>query len=60
MIGKRLAALNAPVQDLGAADEFPDFDVVAAVVALDDPQKVMSLWFSHEGRDYPQAAIISP
>jgi hypothetical protein len=54
MIGKRLAALNALVQDFSAADEVPDFDVVAVVVALDDPQKVKSLWFNRDERDYPQ------
>ncbi len=54
MIDRKLAALSGPMQDLGIADEIPDFDVVTAVEKHDDPQKVMSLWFRHESRDYPQ------
>lgn len=54
MIDKKLAAVNSPVQELGVADEPPEFDVAAAVEELDDPQRVMSLWFAHQGREYPQ------
>ncbi len=53
MIDQKLALRGARVQDLGAADEAADFDVIAALEEHDDPQQVMRLWFSHEGRDYP-------
>jgi transcriptional regulator with XRE-family HTH domain len=54
MIDKKLAAINSPVQELGVADKPPEFDVAAALEKHDDPQKVMNLWFAHEGREYPQ------
>lgn len=41
------------VEELGTIDEPPAFDVVAAVMRLGDPEKVMSEWFRHEGREYP-------
>ena len=54
IVDRKIAALNSPVQDLGIDDELPDFDVAAAIERHDDPQQIMSLWFAHEGRDYPQ------
>ena len=39
--------------DLGVVDESPVFDIEAAVARYGDPQRVMSEWFQHEGRDYP-------
>lgn len=41
------------VRDLGAVDANPDFDVESAVAKYGDPQQVMSEWFKHESRDYP-------
>ncbi len=52
MIDQKLAGQLARVQDLGAADGAA-FDVKAAVQRLNDPQAVMSEWFRHEGRQYP-------
>jgi AcrR family transcriptional regulator len=40
-------------EDLGTIDEPPAFDIVGAVMRYGDPQKVMSEWFRHEGREYP-------
>jgi transcriptional regulator with XRE-family HTH domain len=40
-------------EDLGTIDEPPAFDVVGAVMRYGDPQRVMSEWFRHEGREYP-------
>ncbi|MBX3244833.1 MAG: helix-turn-helix domain-containing protein [Acidobacteria bacterium] len=42
------------VQELGRIDEAPRFDVREAVETLGDPHRVMSEWFRHEGREYPQ------
>jgi len=42
------------VQDLGAVDLKPAFDIESVVRKYDDPQRAMSDWFHHEGRDYPQ------
>lgn len=39
--------------DLGVVDLPPAFDVESAVAKYGDPQRVMSEWFRHEGRDYP-------
>src|SRR5690606_34268213 len=44
----------APAEDLGTIDDRPEFDVVSAIGRLGDPQKVMSEWFRHEGREYPE------
>ncbi len=55
MIDEKLArGPTEDVQDLGVADADPGFDVDAAVRRLNDPQLVMSEWFRHEGREYPQ------
>lgn len=40
-------------EDLGSIDAPPKFDVEAALLRYDDPEKVMSEWFLHEGREYP-------
>ena len=42
------------VKELKSIDFRDAFDVEAAVLKLDDPQLVMSEWFRHEGREYPQ------
>jgi AcrR family transcriptional regulator len=44
----------APAEDLGLIDEPPEFDVKSAIARLGDPHKVMSDWFRHEGREYPE------
>ncbi len=54
-IERKLAALNGnEVQNLGAIDEAPAFDVEACVRRLNNPQQIMIEWFRHEGRDYPE------
>lgn len=40
-------------EDLGSIDDPPKFDVESALLRSDDPEKVMSEWFLHEGREYP-------
>lgn len=42
------------VEELGAIDEPPAFNVEAAISRLGDPHEVMSEWFEHEGRQYPR------
>jgi transcriptional regulator with XRE-family HTH domain len=56
VVDRRLAGETAAssVMDLGNIDAAPAFDVIDAVRKLDDPQKIMSKWFRHEGRKYPQ------
>ncbi|MGB7070473.1 MAG: helix-turn-helix domain-containing protein [Pyrinomonadaceae bacterium] len=55
ILDRRLArALVPPVQDFGAVDEAPEFDVKGALRRTDDPQDVMSQWFRYEGREYPK------
>ncbi len=52
MIDQRLAAFTSGgVMELGNIDEF---DVEAALAKSDDPQRVMSDWFTFEGRNYPK------
>lgn len=52
IVDKRFAELESgTVQDLGSVDEF---DVERALRKNDNPQQVMSAWFAHEGRPYPQ------
>ncbi|MEO6656423.1 MAG: hypothetical protein ABIO36_10115, partial [Pyrinomonadaceae bacterium] len=54
IVDQKLAAREfAGIQDLGVADS-DVFDVAAAVLTFNDPQRVMSEWFRHEGRQYPQ------
>ncbi len=54
IIDKRLAERElGGIQDLGAADAETVFDVEAAVLRLNDPQRIMVEWFRHEGREYP-------
>lgn len=45
---------GSSVMDLGDIDTAPAFDVDDAVQQYDDPQRIMSKWFKHEGRKYPQ------
>lgn len=55
IIDEKLAAFRSEeVQDLGEVDLLPAFDIEAAVRKYDDPQRAMSDWFRHEGREYPQ------
>ena len=55
IVEEKLAArqLN-DIQDLGSADATPLFDIEKAVMEYNDPQRVMSDWFTHDGREYPQ------
>ncbi|MEO6050195.1 MAG: helix-turn-helix domain-containing protein [Pyrinomonadaceae bacterium] len=55
IVDQKLAAREfVDIQDLGTADGSDVFDVEAAVLRLNDPERVMSEWLRHEGRDYPQ------
>ncbi len=51
MVDQRLAE-----REQAAAGDTPPprpFDVEAAIFEWDDPERVMSAWFRHEGREYP-------
>lgn len=39
--------------ELGNVDRRPAFDVRSAVAKYGDPERVMSEWFKHDGREYP-------
>jgi len=55
IIDRKLAErASPPVMELGNIDSAPAFDVQEAVRKLDDPQRIMSKWFRHEGRKSPQ------
>ncbi len=55
IVDQRIAALSKEaVTELRAVDIREPFNIEAAVSKFDDPQLVMSEWFRHEGRDYPQ------
>lgn len=55
IVDQRIATLGREVvTELKSVDFSESFDVEAAVLSLDDPQLVMSEWFRHEGREYPQ------
>lgn len=55
IVDQRIATLGREVVTERKSVDFRDaFDVEAAVLKLDDPQAVMSEWFRHEGREYPQ------
>ena len=55
IIDRKLAGRRSEgVQDLGSVDLPPKFDIEAALARMDDPHYVMSEWFRHEGREYPQ------
>ena len=51
LTGKPATARVIDDEDVNGAS---DFDIIDAVDKLDDPQKIMSKWFRHEGRKYPQ------
>ena len=51
MIDRRLSPA-AGVIDIGNVDT--PFDVETAVRELGDPGRIMSEWFRHEGREYPE------
>lgn len=54
IVDRLLVERGVPVaEDLGSIDARPAFDVEAAVMRHGDPQRVMSEWFQHEGREYP-------
>lgn len=52
IVERKLSAASG-IQQLGTVDSAV-FDVSAAIERLDDPEAVMSEWFRHEGREYPQ------
>ena len=55
IIDQKLANLSrGVVTELRSVDISEPFDIEAAVLRLGDPQSVMSEWFEHEGREYPQ------
>ncbi|MEO8650305.1 MAG: helix-turn-helix domain-containing protein [Acidobacteriota bacterium] len=55
IIDRKLAERRAePVQELGAVDEPPEFDIDAAMQKYGDPERIMNAWFRHEGRKYPK------
>jgi transcriptional regulator with XRE-family HTH domain len=55
IIDQKLAErMAAEIQDLGPVDELPAFDIETVVKKYDNPQRAMSEWFRHEGREYPQ------
>lgn len=54
IVDRKLAGLGAmPVDELGNIDLLPAFDLEAALLKWDDPQRVMNEWLRHEGRDFP-------
>ena len=53
LIARKLSQRTDAIQDLGAADERRPFDIGSAVKLYGDPERVMSEWFHHDGRDYP-------
>jgi transcriptional regulator with XRE-family HTH domain len=54
IIDLKLSQRPTDVQNLGSADDSRAFDVESAVAKLDDPVLVMTDWFSHEDRNFPQ------
>lgn len=53
-IQRRLSAKGGEaIQELGAVDMPPPFDIEAALRKASDPHAVMQEWFKHEGREYP-------
>jgi len=54
IVNEKLGAWSSEPQELGVVDLKPAFDIEKAVKTYDDPQRAMSDWFRHEGRDYPQ------
>lgn len=53
LISRKLSQRTDAVQDLGSVDEQKPFDIESAVKRYGDPERVMSEWFHHDGRDYP-------
>jgi transcriptional regulator with XRE-family HTH domain len=51
LIDRRMAGTTDTI-DLGSVDT--PFDVNSAVNKYGDPGKIMSEWFRHEGREYPE------
>lgn len=54
ILERKLAPPSAEVQNLGNIDEPPPYDVEAAILKLNDPQKIVSEWFRYEGRRAPK------
>lgn len=52
LIDQKFAQHRRPQPKRGALR--PEFDIDAAIRTFDDPQRVMSEWFRHEGREYPR------
>jgi transcriptional regulator with XRE-family HTH domain len=50
----KLAPPAPDVQNLGEIDAPPSFDVEAAIQEFNDPHRIMSEWFRHEGRRPPK------
>lgn len=54
-IERKLAAKGGQgIQELGAVDMPPAFDIEGTLRRSNDPHAVMKAWFKHEGREYPQ------
>lgn len=54
IIERKFAGLGKDVvAELGDVDFRDAFDVEAALLRHDDPQKVMAEWLRHEGREFP-------
>lgn len=54
LIDQKLAPPPHEVQNLGNIDAPPPFDVDAAIKQFNDPHRVMTEWFRHEGRRAPK------
>lgn len=53
IVDRRLAEVGSEVQQLGAIDQTPPFDVESAIARSDDPQAVIAEWFRYESREVP-------
>lgn len=54
LIARKLSQnTDAAVQELGGFDARKPFDIESAVRRYGDPERIMSEWFHHDGRDYP-------
>ena len=53
IINKKFAGLGREVVDEIGTINFGAFDLEGALIDSDDPQKVISQWFRHEGRESP-------
>ena len=53
MIDQKLAGQPRPLTNLENADGRDDFDIDAAIIEFDEPERVLDEWFRHEGRQAP-------